>query len=294
MLDEPMSRAGDIYVGLMTGFATGIPCTLLGLLIDRWVRGKRDSEAAPQRGASEPSHGLTIRQAVEVRIRIAAGRNSGAEYMAFAISAAACIAYLFFRQEILTTALLFTFALVGLWTGVALHSLYRGYLRGMSWLLYLTGMLIFAVALVSVVVAAQAPRYAPNFFAQWQQYVEVHGIVGMARDGLASTWDVAWLVFHVGGVMMMFLAVRNAALSMLFYTVASGDSTLSEQSGWLSRWAARYGRRPLRGLMELLIFLVLAYWCVDGTAFVFLTQELPILVQEFLNRVLYGARGLPG
>lgn len=94
--------------------------------------------------------------------------------------------------------------------------------------------------------------------------------------------------------MMMFLAIRNAALSMLFYTVASGDSTLSEQLEWLFRLAARYGRRPLRGLMELLVFLVLAYWLVDGTAFVFLTQELPVLVQEVVNRVLYGARGLPG
>jgi hypothetical protein len=293
MLDELMNRAGDIYIGLMTGFATGIPCTLLGLLIDRWIKGRSSPEAS-QHGSPGRPRQLTVAQAVNVSVRIAAGKNTGAEYLGFAIVASTCIAYLFFRQEILTTAILLSFALVGLWTGTVLHSLYRGDLRGMSWLLYLGGMLIFAVALVAVVVAAQAPRYAPRFFTQWQEYVEAYGIAGMARDGLASMWDVAWLVFHVGGVMMMFLAVRNAALSMLFYTFVSGDETLSEQSGWLSRWAARYGRRPLRGLLGLLLFLVLAYCFVDGTAFVFLTQKLPVLMQELVNRVLYGARGLPG
>lgn len=184
-----MNRAGDIYIGLMTGFATGIPCTLLGLFIDRWIKGCPDSEA-PQHGLSGQPRGLTISQAVNVSIRIGAGGSDGAEHLVFATVVAACIAYLFFRQEILTTALLLTFALVGLWTGMALHSLYRGYLRGVSWLLYLGGMLIFAVALASVVVAAHAPRYAPKFFAQWQQYVEAYGLVGIARDGFASAWDV--------------------------------------------------------------------------------------------------------
>ncbi|MBE3062632.1 MAG: hypothetical protein IMZ72_09225, partial [Cutibacterium acnes] len=94
--------------------------------------------------------------------------------------------------------------------------------------------------------------------------------------------EFLWFALHVAGVMAMFWAILEAVLSMSFYAFVSGV-TADDQSGWLMRRAARYGRNPLRRFVGLVVLLVLAYALVDGVAFVFMTQKLPVLAQELLN-----------
>jgi hypothetical protein len=140
----------DIYIALVMGFVTGIPCTLLGLLLDRWLKG-RPTASEPTRPATRPFE-LTISQAVEISLRWSKQSDpaSTAAPTGFAI-VAACIAYLFFRQETLLVAMLLTFAFVGIWMGVAMRSLWRGDPLGWAWLAYLLAMLVFAVAVVTVI-----------------------------------------------------------------------------------------------------------------------------------------------
>ncbi|EPX98411.1 hypothetical protein [Ralstonia sp. AU12-08] len=289
MLDLLTNKLGDIYVGLLTGFATGIPCTIFGLLIDRWLKGQSAGEGA-RYGSTEHPQGLTVTQAVSVSVRMSSGATGTSDPIPYIVAAVACITYLFFREEILTAATFLTFVLLGLCAGAMLSSLYRGYLRGASWLLYLAGMLVFPVLLVTVVVAARVPTYAPLFFVQWQQYVQAYGIVGLAHAKVFGPQEFLWFALHVAGVMAMFWAILEAVLSMSFYAFVSGV-TADDQSGWLMRRAARYGRNPLRRFVGLVVLLVLAYALVDGVAFVFMTQKLPVLAQELLNHILYGARG---
>lgn len=292
MLDLLTNKLGDIYIGLLTGFAAGIPCTIFGLLIDRWLKGRSTDEAS-RHSTTEPPHGLTITQAVRVSVRMSSSATDSSDPTPFVVTILACVTYLFFREEILEAATILTFVLLGLCAGAMLNSLYRGYLRGGIWLLYLGGMLIFPVLLVAVVVAARVPTYAPPFFAQWQQYVQAYGIAGLVSSGALEHKDVAWLVAHVFGVMAMFWAIFEAVLSMGFYAFVSGAVAANGQAGWLMRRVARYGHKPLCRFVGLVVLLVVAYVLVDGVAFVFATKKLPVMIEELLNHVLYGARGAP-
>lgn len=287
------NRTVDIYIGLMTGLATGIPCTLLGLLLDHWIKG-RQPEAVPHGGPAQ--YGLTITQALQIRVEVRAmtvGATGGDRALWTVVIAIMCIAYLFLRQQTLVVAMVLTFCLVGLWTGVALHSLYRGYLRGASWLVYMVGMLAFAAGVFLVLLAAQSPENAPPYFAQWQQYAEAYGVDGLRRSGMLNFQSAGWLVIHVLGVAAMFLAIRDAALSMYFYAAASGKASQDSVSG-LPGWAARHALNPVLGLIRLAVTLLFAYYLVDGIAFVFVTQRFPVLEQELLNYIFHGTRGLQG
>lgn len=292
MLDLLTNKLDDIYVGLLTGFATGIPCTLGGFLIDRLTKGRSVDEGL-QRSSIEPTQGLTVTQAVSVSVRMSSSATGSGDLTPFILAAVAvpCIAYLFFRAEILAAATLLTFGLFGAWAGMLLSSLYRGDLRGVNWLLYLVGMLAVPVSVVTVVVAAKTPTVAPAYFAQWQQYAQTNGVTGMLSSKIWGAWDVLWFVFHVAGVAIMFSAIWKAVLSMSFYAFVSRTSATGDQSGWFMRRAARYGRKPLRRLVGLFVLLALAYVLVDGVAFIFLTQKLPLLAQELIDHILYGARG---
>ncbi|MGK8200421.1 hypothetical protein [Burkholderia cepacia] len=291
MLQELMSRALDIYIALVTGFATGIPCTLLGIAIDRLSK-KRAEGQAPQGGV--PQNGLTIEQAIQVRVNIqvsVGGAARGDQLVWGMLIAATCIAYLFLRQQVLFVAMVSTFALVWIWIGVAGHSLYRGYFRGVGWWLYMFGMLAFAIGVVPIILAAQTPHYAPTNFAAWQAFVKDYGIDGLKRAGELSSQNITWLLSHVAGLAAMFLAIRDAALSMFFYASVSGrgDQNTADR---LPLWAARHAIKSVWGLVWLVVILVLAYYLVDGSAYVFYMQKFPVLVNELWTYVFYGARGL--
>ncbi|KVD73550.1 hypothetical protein WS62_08450 [Burkholderia sp. ABCPW 14] len=292
MLQELMSRTLDIYIALVTGFATGIPCTLLGIAIDRLSK-KRAEGQAPQGGV--PQNSLTIEQAIQVRVNIqvsVGGAARGDQLVWGMLIAATCIAYLFLRQQVLFVAMVSTFALVWIWIGVAAHSLYRGYFRGVGWWLYMIGMLAFvAVGVVPIILAAQTPQYAPTNFAAWQAFAKDYGIDGLRRSGELNWQSVTWLLSHVTGVALMFAAIRDAVLSMFFYASVSGRSDQNTVDR-LPLWAARHAIKSVRGLVWLVVILVLAYYLVDGSAYVFYTQKFPVLVNELWTYVLYGARGL--
>lgn len=293
MLQELLTKQIDIYIALVMGLVTGIPCTFLGLLLDRWLKGRPPALLQSQPVAHPV--GLTITRAIDISVKWSkqSGPASTAGLTEFAIPLA-CIAYLFFRQEVLLGAMLLTFALVGLWVGAALHSLWRGDLRGLAWPLYLLAMLVFAVAVMTVIVEAMHPSAAPAFFGQWQQYVKAVGLNGLFKSGAIQLHDVPWLLAHVLGVALTFLMIRDAALSIVFYAAVSRRE-LSESiatRSWLLRWAARHSH-PRRQLVALVIFPVVAYGLVSGVAVVWATTEFPSLVRVLMQYVLYGDRGMP-
>ncbi|WP_174974264.1 hypothetical protein [Burkholderia lata] len=287
-----MSRTLDIYIAIVTGFATGIPCTLLGIAIDRLSKKRSEGQASP---GGVPQNGLTIEQAIQVRVKIqvsGGGAARGDQLVWGMLIAATCIAYLFLRQQVLFVAMVSTFAVVGVWIGVAAHSLYRGYFRGVGWWFYMIGMLAFvAVGVVPIILAAQAPEYAPSHFAEWQAYVKDYGVDGLRRAGELNGQNVTWLLSHVAGVALVFVAIRDAVLSMFFYASVSGRNDQNTVDR-LPIWAARHAVKSIRGLVWLVVTLVLAYFMVNGSAYVFYVQKFPVLVNELMTYVLYGARGV--
>ncbi|WP_186148315.1 hypothetical protein [Burkholderia gladioli] len=290
MLQELMNRALDIYIAIVTGFITGIPCTLLGIVIDRLSKGRSEGQVL-QSGA--PQNGLTIKQAIQVRVDIQVNVDGAARsdhLVWFVLIAATCIAYLFLRQQVLFIAMALTFALVWIWIGVAAHSLYRGYFRGVGWWLYMIGALVFAVGVVPIILAAQAPQYAPSRFSEWQVFVQDYGIDGLRKSGELNLRSFLWLLSHVVGVALMFVAIRDVALSMFFYASVSGEGDKNTVNR-LPIWAARHSIKSFGGLVWLVVMLVLAYYMANGSAYVFVTQKFPVLVNEFTMYVLHGAKG---
>jgi len=157
----------------------------------------------------------------------------------------------------------------------------------------LSGMLVFSVGATIVLMAASSPAIAPKYFGQWQEFAHTYGLQGFVawfRSGQLSPPELAWFVAHVFGIAALFLALKNAALSMFFCVAASsGGVHLSSSNSWLVRVSARHAR-PLRELVFLMILLVAAYYLVNGDLVVWLIRDFPALLQNLMHQLMYGAR----
>jgi len=292
LLQELAGKQLDIYIALVTGLI----CTVIGLLLDRALKSRHpqpDASAGAPVSSTPQALGLTVAQvtrlSVEIRSQPSATGANGLAYLAVGV---ACISYLWFRLEILDAALLLTLGMVGLWFGIALHSMAAGYLRGRQWPVYLLSLLCFVIGAVAVIAAAHSPSVAPRYFAQWQAFAHeqgLRGFVGLFKSGQLASPDLALFIGHVLGVAALFLALKDAALSMFFCAVASsGKLRGGDAASWIVRVAARYAARPLRTLAMLAGLLVTAFYLVDGQLVAWLLQDFPVVTDNLVRQLLFG------
>ena len=279
MLNEVASKLPDIYVGL----GTGLVCTLLGLMIDRyWSAGAELSGPLSARGIS-----MTQIVNLSVEVNPSGSAPAGSREVTNALLAVACITYLLFRDTVLDAGIYATLIAFCVWTGTALHSLYVGRVRGLQWPVYMAGLMGYACAVLAVFGAAASPDRAPVYFAQWQEIMQHYGLTGLLR--VIGVLGIAWLVVHVAGILVLFLGLRDALLSMYFNAraISHRERDGAVATTWLLRLASRYAR-PYRTLLRLAVLTLLAYLMISGDVFYWLTQGLPQFTQWLMQTVLFG------
>ena len=146
MLNVLASKQVDIYISL----ATNLIGAVFGLLLDRYIKGS----GSPTLGM-QPSAPVAISMRQAVHVSVATKANSDDQLLMFftgVILVALGLVYMFFHEELLYAGLLLVLFFVGIWAGVVVHSLYRGFFHGWMWLAYLLIMLGFGVAAMRVVV----------------------------------------------------------------------------------------------------------------------------------------------
>ncbi|NML16319.1 hypothetical protein [Azohydromonas caseinilytica] len=202
----------------------------------------------PKSSGKARSHhgGITIDQIIRISVTIQSqGKITGeANLLAFVAVAITVVVYAFFRQEILLASLVLTSAVIGLWLGVVLNSIYYGYFSGFGWVTYVLLMLLFAAGAIHVIGEAIAPLYAPQYFSSWQDSVHLYGLSVLFQA--VGVNGIAWLLTHAAGVALLFYVLWKAMLSMLFYATASSGKR-EENSFTHSRWirVAAQNARPM-------------------------------------------------
>lgn len=282
MLQELAGKLPDIVIGLVGGMVTGLAC----LLIDRASKGREPPASQPQQ--------VTLTHITKVSVDIATRQPKAAGVDPFAVMGvlAGSIAYLRNQDAVLMAALWGATFLLGVWFIVTVYSLYAGHVAGLRWPTYLLLMIaVLTIGTFSVVPAAFNPAALPPVrlpFDQWQAFALDYGAKSMFA--LLGWNGVAWLAVHVFGMAVFLWALKDAALSMMFYAAAgSGRLQRADESSWLVRLAARYAR-PFRMLVWLALSMLLAYWCVDGTLLQWWTEEMPPMLNRFMHEVMSGRR----
>ena len=295
MLDEIARKLPEIYIDLVTGFIAG----LLVLLLDRATRDReprrreREYRTAAGRTNTISIHenlvAFTLAGVDNVRQRLAREQPDASSVQFFSILAALAlgIVYVWFRDSVLNLAVAATAALTVLWLGAAIYSVVEQHAGGMAWWLYLCAMLaLLSVGSLGVILAEAQPDFGPQNLATWQPYAHEYGIVALFREvGLTG---MAWLASHAVGVAALFIGLKDAALSILFYGAAgTGRLRLERGHAWWIRLAARHAH-PGGSLLRLTLSLLLAYLLADGLAVHFLQDVLPNAVNDMLQNVLGG------
>lgn len=284
MLQELANKQVDIILSL----TIGILCTVLGFFLDRFFN-SRDSPDEYKNPSPLPD-ALSIRQMIEISIRIQQQNSNRQEanVMAFIAVAIAAIVYVFYRQEILIASLVLTTAAVGLWIGVVLSSISSGRFSGSGWLVYVLLMLLFTTGAALVAGEAITPWHAPQYFQSWQQYVNRFGMAGLFS--LAGVPGISWLVTHVTGIALLFLALWEALLLMYFHAAISRSTPENIESLGL-RWSKTAARsaRPVRSAAMLLLLLVCSYYMVSGRFHHWYMNEFPLQMNSAVNHILHGS-----
>ena len=285
MFEELYDKRLDIFIGLGTGIVAG----LLVLAVDRATKGREGHHASEN---SQPATwSLTQVTSLSVDIRQQQPAAPGAQTFGVFFVVVAVIAYIFNRDTVLAAALLGSTALVGVWLSVALFSFYTKHTGGLLWPVYLALMMaVIAAGALTVLPSAMAPAYAPPFFDQWQATIDAWGLISFLQ--WVGPKGATWLIGHVAGMFVYFLAIKDAAMSMIFYgLVGSGRLKEGGRSPRIVRATAAYGRRPYKRLAVIAALLVAAYYLVNGTAVIWLTEDWPAMVNTFFHRVMFGRQG---
>jgi hypothetical protein len=204
--------------------------------------------------------------------------------------------YLFYRNEVLNSLLIFNSFLLSLWMGATLHSLRKNYFSGLQWNMYLLLVFIFSVGLFVISNKASVPNYAPPNLDKIQSIVLKSGI-----SHLSDYFDLnglMWFVIHILGVFLLFYIQIGMILSLVHhyvmgsYTLHYMDSEYvnNESIPWLAAKTYNY-RNFGKNYLFTTIFALISYFCVSGDFFVWYVNGLPLpsSLNDFFNTIWNGA-----
>lgn len=280
ILEIIKSKEVDIYISL---FMT-ILGLALGLVIDSIRQGK--DQISIQNSGSITS--ITVNNIIKPQ-QIYKNSSSNDEGLMFVIGLFLLVAgtiYLFNRLEILNSFYYLTVFVISLWSGGILHSLAKGRFAGWRWSANLLFYGSFFVASFYIVNKAITPSFAPNNFQFSQQLINQYGLTGLGN--YFSLLDFKWFIFHLAGVMLLFLAMIRLSLSTTYFAIM-GNYIISEeeQEPWLAKRTRKYAYF-WENIILISIFLFLSYHLVSGNFFMWFEYQLPEKINSFFNRVLHG------
>jgi hypothetical protein len=278
LIETIQSKEVDIYISLFF--------TLLGLflgaILDRILKGK-----SPQ-SANQPSSSvnLTFNTVVNPPGVRTPDKNQDMTPIICMMLVLAGVIYLFFRAEILNVLSWITLFTLSLWAGGTLHSLYRGFFAGCTWVVALFFSLAFCVVATFITDEAFTPTQAPQNFAYSQQIINEQGLTGIKKYFVLE--DIHWFLLHLAGVLLfIYASLRMMLFSTYFIVAGAHPNTNGSDEPWLSRKTRKYANLR-RNMLFMPILLGLAYLLTSGLAFDWFIHTMPNQVNALMNTVLYG------
>ncbi|PMR77663.1 hypothetical protein C1H69_01760 [Billgrantia endophytica] len=280
ILEILRTRQADIYLPLfMTLLGLMLGLILYAVLHRRYHYACQENEAIVS---------ITVANVINPRLTCRS-RYSKDEGLMLFIGLAALVSsgiYLFNRVAVLNLFYYCTVFIMSLWTGGFLYSLLKGQYSGWHWAANITFYAIFFIVLFMAMGKAITPNYAPANFQYSQQIVNQHGILGLGN--YFSALDIRWFIFHLLGVLLLFIAMFRLCLSATYFAVM-GRYILSEESRepWLARKTRKYAKF-WENIIFVSLLLFAAYYLIAGDFFMWFEYEMPNRVDSFMNALLHG------
>lgn len=275
-----MSKQVDIYIAI----ATSIFGAVLGLVLAKIFASESKNEG----------HGTSITQTVTIN---AINKNSfelrkhtqhEAELFMFLGCAFVFIGltlYGFFRTAILTLLLYGEIFLLSVWVGAVLKSMVSGRFKGLTWSIYLLYVVALMIMYFIAIDLAFNPVHAPGNFQYAEQIINQSGWSGLKRYFTAD--DLAWFAIHLFGVCALIFTFWQITMSLLHIIVAGNSISSGNPDSWVVRKTAKYCT-PWSNIIFFTLFISVGAAMVSGLFLHWVQYEIPILLKELMNIVLYG------
>lgn len=278
LIETIQSKEVDIYISL---FFT-ILGLILGAILDRVLKGD-SPQSANQPGSSV---NLTFNTVVNPPGVSATDKSHDMTPLICMMLVVAGLIYLFFRAEILNILSWITLFIISIWAGGTLHSLYRGFFAGSTWVIALFFSLAFSVIATYITSEAFTPTQAPQNFDYSQQIINEQGLTGIKNYFVMQ--DLNWFLLHLAGVMLfIYASLRMMLFSTYFIVAGAPPNNNGTNESWLSRKTRKYANLR-RNIIFMPILLGLAYLLISGLAFDWLIHTMPNQANSLMNTVLYG------
>jgi hypothetical protein len=193
--------------------------------------------------------------------------------------------YGFFRTEILTSLLYGEIFLLSVWVGAVLRSMVSGRFKGITWSFYLLYVVAFMIMYFITISLAFSPVYAPENFQYAEQIINQGGWSGLKRYFVAD--DLLWFSVHLFGICALIFTFWQITMSLLHIVVAGNSISSGKPDSWVVKKTAKYCT-PWSNIIFFTLFILLSGAMVSGIFLHWVQYDLPLLVKEIVNVVLYG------
>jgi hypothetical protein len=195
-------------------------------------------------------------------------------------------AYAFLREQILMGIAYTPLAILSIFIGKILHSLYKGYYDGFEWKLYAAFTFTFCIFSLFVVSKAYSPNHAPGNFAFLQDIAHDDGIKGLPI--FFSPQDLRWIAFHVFGIILLSLANFNMILSNIHFAMMGNRLHKNTPTiPWLARRTKLFDNYS-KNFIYVSILLMSSYFLINGDMHDWLLFKLPTFLSNIIEIVANG------
>jgi hypothetical protein len=193
--------------------------------------------------------------------------------------------YGFFRTAILTSLLYGGFFLLSVWIGAVLRSMVSGRFKGIAWSIYLLYVIAFMIMYFIAIDLAFNPLHAPDNFQYVEKIINQAGWSGLERSFIID--DLLWFVVHLCGVCALIFTLWQITMSLLHIIVAGNSISSGNPDSWIVRKTAKYCT-PWSNIIFFTLFILFGGAMVSGIFLHWVQHEIPIILKELINIVLYG------
>ncbi|NNA58257.1 hypothetical protein [Pseudomonas koreensis] len=267
----------DIYISL---FFT-ILGLILGFIVDTLTKGSSPAV----NGQQTPIINLTVSNVVNPPSASSSKPDQDMMPIICTAMAITALIYLFYRAEILNILSWITIFTLSLWAGGTLHSLYKGYFSGGSWIASLLFSVAFCVAATLMTGEAFRPTHAPENFIYIQEIINKYGITGLKR--YFNPEDFNWLILHLFGVLILFYASIRMMLSSTYFITTGFANPASATEPWITQKTRKYANQR-KNIIYMPILLLLAYALISGAVSIWLTHDMPGQLNQLIDTILHG------
>ena len=214
--------------------------------------------------------------------------NNNDESFFFLIIIILGLIYSFFKIEILNFIFYTTVFIVSIWTGRVSFNLLDGHFTGWKWFFNIIFYILFFISSFYIIKIAVKPVYAPEYFKYLQEIINRYGIKGL--HNYFTIKDLQWFVFHLLGILLLLVSMIRLTLSIIFFTIVGTheiEDRDTEELPWLALKTMKYAKF-WKNIIIISISLFCSYYLISGIFFLWFENDLPIIINNFLNTIING------